>query len=146
MATKKRVGRPKENVLDKLPIDKEQLVILVTLGAIDEELAEFFKVSVRTIHRWKQDEEFMSLLKRGKDIVDNRVERSLYERAKGYQCSDVHISNYQGEVTQTPITKQYPPDTTAGIFWLKNRRPKKWRDSAIFDDDDNDNGIEFKGW
>ena len=40
----------------------------------------------------------------------------------------MHISNYQGQVTLTPIIKHYPPDTTAAIFWLKNRKTDQWRD------------------
>lgn len=132
----KKAGRPKEKVLNKIPIDKEQLVILITLGAIDEELAKFFKVSVRTIHRWKKDDEFLSLLKEGKNIVDNRIERSLFERAKGYEHNDIHISNYQGKITQTKIKKYYPPDPTSCIFWLKNRKPAEWKDSPAKSDND----------
>lgn len=30
--------------------------------------------------------------------------------------------------SQTPLTKHYPPDTTACIFWLKNQKPKEWHD------------------
>jgi hypothetical protein len=102
---------------------------LCLLGAIDTDLASFFNVSIATINTWKLEKpEFIKALKKNKEISDNKVVRSLFERATGYQHPDSHISNFQGEITVTPITKHYPPDTTAGIFWLKNRQPKEWRD------------------
>lgn len=102
---------------------------LCKLGATDKELAEFFEVSEVTINAWKAKYTgFLKALKAGKGEADDRVERSLYQRAVGYSHPDTHISNYQGAVTKTDITKHYPPDTTAAIFWLKNRRKDEWRD------------------
>jgi hypothetical protein len=40
----------------------------------------------------------------------------------------VDIRVIDKEIVQTPVRKYYPPDTTAAIFWLKNRRPDLWRD------------------
>lgn len=98
-------------------------------GFTDREIAELFGVAESTINRWKVEHvEFSRALKVGKHYADQRVERSLYQRAVGYAHPDVHASNYQGEVTLTPITKHYPPDTVACIFWLKNRQPEVWRD------------------
>lgn len=98
-------------------------------GATDRELADFFSVAESTLNLWKLEHaEFSEALKVGKDVADDRVERSLYQRACGSSHDDVHISNFQGDVTITPIVKHYPPDTTAGIFWLKNRRKGQWRD------------------
>ena len=97
-------------------------------GAIDEKLSEYFEVAISTISKWKLDNpEFSEALKKGKDEFDTRkVEVSLRERACGYSHPDVHISNYQGEITITEITKHYPPDTTACIFWLCNRNRERW--------------------
>ena len=102
---------------------------LTRLGAIDKQLAEAFEVSVSAINRWKKEHiEFSEALKKGKAFADANVADALYHRALGYAHPDTHISNYQGEITKTPITKHHPPDTTAAIFWLKNRQPKQWRD------------------
>jgi len=107
----------------------EQAKKLCLLGADDKALADFFGVSEKTINTWKNKyPEFFQSLKEGKTQKDSAVEKSLLERALGYTCPDTHISNYQGEITVTPIEKHYPPDTTACIFWLKNRKPDKWRD------------------
>jgi hypothetical protein len=98
-------------------------------GATDQELADFFKVGVRTLYRWKNNyPEFRQALKVSKDQADDRVERSLYERATGYERDEIDIRVVNGEIVKTPIRKFYPPDTTAAIFWLKNRKPAQWRD------------------
>ncbi len=102
---------------------------LCRLGATDIEIADFFEVDARTIYRWKaENDEFCQALKSGKAESDDRVERSLFARATGYEHDEVDIRVVGGEIVQTQIRKYYPPDTTAGIFWLKNRRPGIWRD------------------
>lgn len=109
----------------------EQAKKLCKLGATDRELADFFKVAESTLNLWKlAHEAFSESLKLGKAAADERVEQSLYHRAVGYSHPDVHVSNFQGEVTLTPIVKVYPPETVACIFWLKNRQPEAWRDKV----------------
>lgn len=118
-------GRP----TDYRPEYAKQAEKLCRLAATDIEIADFFGVDVRTIYRWKEaHEEFCQSLKTGKEIADERVERSLFARATGYEHDEVDIRVINGEVVQTPIRKYYPPDTTAGIFWLKNRRKDQWRE------------------
>ncbi|QIB38135.1 helix-turn-helix domain-containing protein [Rhizobium oryzihabitans] len=107
----------------------EQAEKLCEQGLTDKQLAEFFGVSDRTIQRWKIEyPEFCQSLKVGKDISDEAVERSLFQRAIGYSHPDVDIKVIDGQVVKTEVTKHYPPDTVAAIFWLKNRKPKDWRD------------------
>jgi hypothetical protein len=107
----------------------EQAEKLCLLGATDADLADFFGVSYVTINAWKQKyPKFLKSLKTGKDEADTRVERSLYHRAIGYEHPEVHVSNFQGAITLTPMIKRYPPDTVAAIFWLKNRKKAEWRD------------------
>lgn len=102
---------------------------LCLLGATDKQMADIFGVAESTFNLWKKEhKEFSESLKRGKHEADAIIAESLYNRAKGYSHADVHISNYQGQVTLTPIIKHYPPDTTAAIFWLKNRKTDQWRD------------------
>jgi hypothetical protein len=98
-------------------------------GFTDIELADLLGVSPRTINNWKVEHvEFGAALKAGKDVSDQRVERSLFSRATGYEHDEVDIRVIGGAIVQTPIRKFYPPDTTAAIFWLKNRKPGEWRD------------------
>lgn len=108
----------------------EQAKKLCRLGATDIEIADFFGVDVRTLHRWKgEHKEFCHALKSGKSDADERVERSLFARANGYEHDEVDIRVVGTKLVKTPIRKFYPPDTTAAIFWLKNRRPKEWRET-----------------
>lgn len=107
----------------------EQAEKLCLLGATDADLASFFKVSEVTINAWKtRHPDFLKSLKVGKAEADTRVERSLYHRATGYSHPEDRIFNNNGAAMVIPTTKHYPPDTAAGIFWLKNRRPDEWRD------------------
>lgn len=104
---------------------------LCNKGFDDKELADFFNVCVATIYNWKlAHPEFLEALKGGKDDYDTRIVRSLAERAMGYSHREDKIfNNGSGQKPTTVETiKHYPPDTTACIFWLKNRQPQDWRD------------------
>lgn len=102
---------------------------LCALGATDAQLADFFEVAIATINLWKiQHPEFSESIKVPKEQANDRVEQSLYRRAMGYEHDEVDIRVIEGQVVQTPIRKYYPPDTTAAIFWMKNRRPAEWRE------------------
>jgi hypothetical protein len=102
---------------------------LAELGATDREVAEFFDISESTLYLWKhQHKGFSEALKVGKETADNRVEQSLYRRAVGYKHDAVHIAQFQGQPVIVPYVEHHAPDTTACIFWLKNRKPKEWRD------------------
>lgn len=108
----------------------EQAAKLCKLGATDAQLADFFGVSVSTVNLWKvEHKEFSESIKVPKAEADDCVEQSLYRRAMGYEHDEVDIRVIGGEVVQTPVRKYYPPDTTAAIFWLKNRRPAEWRET-----------------
>lgn len=107
----------------------EQAEKLCKLGATDIEIADFFNVDVRTLHRWKlESDKFCHTIKTAKEQADERVERSLFARATGYEHDEVDIRVIEGQIVQTPVRKYYAPDTTAAIFWLKNRRKDDWRD------------------
>ncbi len=109
----------------------KQVQKLAELGATDQEVASFFEVDVRTVYRWKHDyDAFCQALKVGKTVADDRVERSLYQKAIGYEQEEVKIfmpANADAPV-YAPFVAKVAPDTTAAIFWLKNRRSQEWRD------------------
>ena len=66
----------------------------------------------------------------GKDEPDERVVRSLYQRAIGYVTETTKVMMVGGKPEIITYKEQVPPDTTAMIFWLKNRRPQEWREKS----------------
>ena len=110
----------------------EQAYKLCLLGATDKELADFFHIKESTLNLWKKAQpEFMESLNKGKDNADAVVASKLFHRAIGYEHEDTQFASFQGEITdQQTYIKHYAPDTTACIFWLKNRQSDKWRDKT----------------
>ena len=122
---KKNIGRPSK-YKDEYA---EQAYKLCLLSATDKDLADFFMVEESTINNWKNEHPiFLESIKRGKDAADANVANRLYQRAMGYEHSEDKIFNNNGQALIVPTVKHYPPDSTAAIFWLKNRQRDKWRD------------------
>lgn len=101
-------------------------------GATDDDLATFFKVKIRTIHRWKaRYPEFLNALTIGKDAADNRVERSLYMRAVGFRVPALKWFSYEGHSWSEQYEEFIPGDPRAQIFWLCNRRRGDWSNAHM---------------
>ncbi len=110
---------------DLIPLAKA----MAAVGATQREIAEYFEVDERTLRRWAiQHPAFAAELKTGNEVADDRVQMSLYRRAVGYSFDAEKLFHYEGGVTRVPVVEHVPPDTTACIFWLKNRRRQQWRD------------------
>lgn len=102
-------------------------------GLTDEQIAHNMGICRDTLIEWKKKfPDISDALKRGKEVVDIEVENALLKRALGYDYTEerVEVSKENGKKTvkTTQTVKHVPPDTTAQIFWLKNRRPDRWRD------------------
>lgn len=111
----------------------EQAVALCEHGFTDQELADFFEVNIATLYRWKSAHpEFRDAIKSAGEVADERVERSLYQKAIGYEQDAVKVfmPAGAGEPVYAPIRERVAADTAAAIFWLKNRRKEKWRDKS----------------
>lgn len=133
-----KTGRPSKY---KPELD-EQAEKLCRLGATDKEIAAFFGVRESTLNNWKlRHPSFVESLKRGKDEVDGLVEQSLFRRAMGYSHQSEKVFQYQGAIVRAKTVEHYPPDTTACIFWLKNRQPDNWRDRR----EDSQGGDDVQG-
>ena len=95
-------------------------------GLIDVEIAKKMGITKQTLNTWKKKySKLREKLKDGKEVVDTKVENALLKRALGYKTEEII---YKHGVEVERIVKEVQPDTTAQIFWLKNRRPDKWRD------------------
>lgn len=100
-------------------------------GLTDEKIAGNMGISVSTLYNWKNKHlDILEALKRGKEVVDVLVENALFKRAVGYEYKEV---TKEGGVITKEVIKHMAPDTTAQIFWLKNRRPDLWRDRKNID-------------
>ncbi|HBE9110316.1 TPA: helix-turn-helix domain-containing protein [Clostridioides difficile] len=98
-------------------------------GLTDEQIAFNIGINVKTLYDWKKKySNICNALKKGKEVIDRQVENALLKRALGYEYDE--ITYEEGQETKR-VTKQVVPDTTAQIFWLKNRKPAEWRDKQI---------------
>ena len=114
-ARRRQSRRPRPNTQIRPDIPKSEPTRLLLLGATNAELAEAFGVSEFAIELWYRTKpEFAKALRAGKIEADAEVAARLYERAKGYDRKGKH----------------YPPDTAAASLWLRNRRPRDWRERA----------------
>ena len=110
-------------------------------GLTDEQIAANIGIRAGTLYDWKNRfSDISEALKKGKEVVDRQVENALLKRALGYTYAEITYED--GEETKRVI-KEVVPDTTAQIFWLKNRKPEVWRDKREITTDDNDQVIEF---
>ena len=118
---------------------KDKLIIIegwAKDGLTNEQIAKNMGISVKTLYEWQNKySEFSESLKKGKEVVDREVENALLKRALGYKykeitrepIKDATTGEIRLEVTKE-VVKEVVPDTTAQIFWLKNRKPNEWRD------------------
>ena len=120
-------------------VTKEGLISLATwarIGLTDEDIAKNIGIHVSTLYTWKKKYgEIGEALTHAKQRADAIVENALYKRAAGFSYDEVTkerrkilgTDDYEIVVTKI-VTKMVVPDTTAQIYWLKNRKPDKWRD------------------
>ena len=110
-------------------------------GLIDEQIAKNLGVAYSTFRVYKSKHPALSAaLKRSKAIADREVENALFKNATGYEYTEEQAiklkrvfyldgKRHEEERVEVVEVKKYRfPDTTAQIFWLKNRKPKEWRD------------------
>jgi len=108
----------------------KQAKFLCAHGATLVQLADAFEVNTCTVDAWRSKyPAFGKAVNEGRlDQFDPKIERSLAERALGYTVDTVEPYVVEGEIVDHPVRKHYPPDVTAAIFWLKNRKREQWRD------------------
>jgi hypothetical protein len=98
------------------------------------QLAAHWGVSEQTLNNWKQAHpEFLESLNAGKDVTNDRVEQALVKRALGWEHDAVKMFWDGDKVVEHKYVERYPGDTTAQIFFLKNRMPEQYRDKQTIE-------------
>ena len=109
-------------------LEDDKLLLLqgwATNGLTDEQIAKNMGINVATIYEWKKKyPKIDEALKKSKEVADFEVENALHKNATGYYYFEDVITK-EGIIK---VEKWAKPDTTAQIFWLKNRRAKQWRE------------------
>ena len=118
-------------------LENDKLILLegwARCGLTDEQIAKNIGINRTTLYDWKKKEtNIADALKKGKEVIDFEVENALLKRALGYEYEE---ETYENGILTKKVKKHVPPDTTAQIFWLKNRQVKKWRDKVEIADND----------
>ena len=97
----------------------------------DEQIAQNMGISYSTFREWKKKFSALSaVLKKSKDVVDRQVENALFKSAIGFEYEEETVTN-AGDVVA--VRKYSKPNTTAQIFWLKNRKRNQWTDKSEVD-------------
>jgi hypothetical protein len=99
------------------------------LGATAEMIADTLSVEVNTLYTWRSVHvSFDEAWRAGGELADGEVARAMFHRAKGYSHRAEKIQfDREGNALRAEYIEHYPPDTSAGIFWLVNRRPMNWK-------------------
>ena len=115
-------GRPPEHSPEKL----QQACFLAEQGMTSYEIAKSLGVAVSTLYVWlNQFPEYQEALNKARSKADDRVEAALYLRASGYEQE---VEKVFANGTRLKVIEHVQPDTTAQIFWLKNRKRLEWSD------------------
>lgn len=117
-------------------------------GHTEKQLARHLGVSEHTLNQYKkQYPQFLQSLKKGKEPVDQEVENALLKRALGFSVEVVEEKvSKDGEIVQCKKEVHYPPEVGAICFWLKNRRPDRWRDIKAQEIDITSGGEKITGF
>lgn len=129
----------------------EQVYKLCLLGATDKDIADFFNICEATVNNWKNDyPEFLESIKRGKKLADMHLAEKLKNKAEGavvktqqaFKKKKVYWDTNgkrceEEEIEIVNLEQEQSPDTTALIFWLKNRNPEFWKDKQIVENNGN---------
>ena len=102
-------------------------------------------ISRETFYRWKEQfPDICDAVKKGKEVIDCEVEQTLLKKAMGHTIKETRKEiDANGKKRVIEIVREVPPDTAALIFWLRNRRPDKWRNNPVTPEADDDKLMQY---
>lgn len=121
-------------------------------GYTYQDIANRIGISGSTLTAWRKTyPEIHEALRKGREIIDYKVENALLKSALGYKTKEVKVTTTIkfGKVVETikEVTdKEQAPNVSAIQCWLYNRLPQKWKNmnskSNILEDIDEDTSIQ----
>ena len=115
-------------------LEEDNLVLLrgwARDGLSNAQIANNMGVTSKTLFEWrKKYPKINNALKKGKEVADYEVENALFKRACGYEYYEEKSVERNGNVEIIRTKKHVPPDPLSIFYYLKNRRPDKWRDKV----------------
>lgn len=111
----------------------------------EEQIAEKMDICSKTLRKWKKKyPELSEALDKNREMADVEVEKALQQKALGYtvavkkvyKCREIQYSPEGKKISEADVLREgvdevyVPADMRAQSFWLKNRRPERWRDKA----------------
>lgn len=127
------------------PEKLQQLEEWASSGLFDKQIAHNMGINISSLYNYKRDyPEIAEAIKKGKEVIDIEVENALYKKCLGYnvpviKCFKIKTVEYNNngkkikeyeEIIEKQEEIHIPADTTAQIFWLKNRKASEWRDKV----------------
>jgi hypothetical protein len=123
--------RKKRKTKPEVSVDIEKIEKLAGYGLSDEAIADVLGVTLLQFSAAKKNYKSLTdALRRGANKADTNVIETLYRKATGYEHEEVELVKFQGKVRSHPITKYYPAELNAVIFWLKNRQYHNWKEKV----------------
>lgn len=112
-------------------------------GFTNKEIAKKMRIDESTFYDYMNKyPEFFESIKKGQEVIDYEVEAQVLKSIKGYVTTyDQQTVTKDGDVIDFQESKYVPPNMTAAIFWLKNRKPDKWNKKAIVEEPEADDGV-----
>lgn len=109
-------------------------------GLSEKQISQNMGIAYSTLKEWKKKYSALSAsLKKGKEVTDFEVENAMHKSAIGYFVEETKTYITETNGVQTKKIEKYkkwiPPNSTAQIFWLKNRKPDVWMDRKAKDND-----------
>ncbi len=115
-------------------VDVKKIEAMGKAGCTEKQIASILGIRYKTLWENKKNRKFIGdAIKRGQELGNQVIQRSLFKRAKGFSVDAVHFTAYEGRITRSVYRKYYPPSDIAAFFWLKNKAGWKDKPDDIFD-------------
>ena len=129
------MGNHNASLVDKWRTESK--LMLIKCWARDftlSDIANKMGITIQTLKKWRDKyPDIEEAIQEGKEEVDYKVENALLKVALGYTTTDVKTiisppdKNGNRAIKVEKTEKEIPPNPTAIMCWLNNRKPEQWK-------------------